>query len=156
MAPASYQIRTLEITELVQRIEFTRLRQLTQIAGVNDEIRLVRHGVYLVNCLLQGDRNVLIGWLIKADVAIADLHKGKVRAFVSVLVAVFVSILGESPGYRDAAAHSPNQASACPGHALQETATINAVVVEVLQILIDKILFFVWHVPSVIFDVLSY
>ena len=37
---------------LVERIEFTRLRELTQIAGVNNEVWFLRHGIDLVDrCL---------------------------------------------------------------------------------------------------------
>src|SRR5579864_893736 len=59
--------------------------------------------------------------------------------------------LGECPGRWNAAAHSPDQACACPRHALQKSPTINPVVVEVLQFLIDKIFFLVRHLASGVF-----
>src|ERR1700751_1991664 len=66
---------------LIERIELTRLRELAEIAGVNNEIWFLRHGVNLVDCRLQSRGNIWIGRFVKADVAIADLHKGEVRAF---------------------------------------------------------------------------
>src|SRR5713101_3993387 len=136
---------------LVKRVEFTRLRELTQIAGVNDEIRLVGQRVDFIDRRLQSRSDIRICWLVKADVAVADLDKAEVPAFAGILTVAF----GECPRYRDATAHGPDKACPRPCHALQEPATINAVVVEVLQLLIDKILLFVWHLPSVVCSVLG-
>ena len=117
---------------------------------MNDEIRFVGERVDLGDCRLQSRRDVRICWLVKADVAVADLDKAEVPAFAGILTVAF----GECPRYRDATAHGPDQPGPRPCHALQEPATINAIVVEVLQLLIDKILFFVWHLPSVVCSVL--
>ena len=136
---------------LVERVEFTRLRELTQITGVNDEIRFVGHGIDLVDRRLQSSGDVRIGRLVKTDVTVADLHKAEVPAFAG----IFAIALGECPRHRDAAAHGPDQACARPCHALQEPATVDAIVVEVLQLLIDKILLLVCHLPSVVCSVLS-
>src|SRR5712692_11166084 len=89
---------------LVKRIEFTRLRELTQITGVNDEIRFVRHRVDLVDRRLQRSGYVRVCWLVKTDVTVADLHKAEVRAFAG----VFTAVLGERPRDRNATAHGPD------------------------------------------------
>src|ERR1700675_5065073 len=93
---------------LVQRVEFTRLRELTQITGVNDEIRFVGHRVDLVDCRLQSSGDVRVGRLVKADVAVADLHKAEVSA----LVGTSISGLGESFRHWNATAKGPDQPGA--------------------------------------------
>src|ERR1700733_15637102 len=82
---------------LVKRVEFTRLRELTQIAGMNNEIRCVRHGVDFVDRRLQSSGDVRIGWLVKADVAVADLDKAEVRTFAGIFVGPLASAFCESP-----------------------------------------------------------
>ena len=137
--------RTLQY--LVQRVELTRLREVTQITGVNDEIGFVGHGVDLVDCGLQSGGDVRVGRFVKSDVAVADLYKGEVPAFSSVFAVAF----SEGPRRWNAAAHSPDQAGTCPCHALQESPTIDTVVIEVLQFLIDKIFVLVRHLASDVF-----
>src|SRR5260370_15534292 len=88
---------------LVKRIEFTRLRELTQITGVNDEIRRVRHRVDFVDCRLQSSGNVRVGRLVKADVAVADLNKAEVPTFPR----TSISGLVDHPTYQEATAHAP-------------------------------------------------
>src|SRR2546421_5615517 len=78
---------------LVQRIELTWLRKLTQIAGMNDEIRFVGYGIDLVDRRLQSSGDVRICWLVKTNVIVADLHKAEVRALVDIFAAAF----GECP-----------------------------------------------------------
>jgi hypothetical protein len=78
--------------------------RLTQITGVNDEVRLMGHRVDLVDCRLQSSGDVRIGWLVKADVTVADLHKAEVPAFACILI----SGLGECPRHRNTSAHGPD------------------------------------------------
>jgi hypothetical protein len=77
-------------------------------------------------------------------VAVADLHKAEVPAFAGVLAVAF----GEGPRHWNASAYSPDQACTGPCHAFQETATIDPVVIEVLQFLIDEMFVFVCHLAS--------
>src|ERR1700680_3196089 len=91
---------------LVKRVEFTRLRELTQIAGVNDEIRLVGERVDFIDRRLQSRGDVRICGLVKTDVAVANLDKAEVGAFAGILTVAF----GECPRYGDATAHGPDQA----------------------------------------------
>src|SRR5271155_2822030 len=122
---------------------------------MNNEIRCVRHGIDFVDRRLQSSGDVRIGWFVKPDVAVADLDKAEVRAFAGIFVGTLATAFCESPGYRNATTHGPDEARARPCHALQESAAINSIVVEVLQILIDKIYLFVGHLSSVICDVQS-
>src|SRR5207302_5107611 len=100
---------------------------------------LVRHGIDLVDRCLQSRDDVRIGRFVKADVAVADLYKAEVPAIAGILAID----LGEGPRPRDATAHRPDQAGARPCHALQKSTAVDAVVVKVLEILIDKTLRFV-------------
>src|SRR5580692_1466768 len=111
---------------------------------MDDEIRLVGHRVDLVDRRLQSSGDIRVGRLVEADVAVADLHECEVRAFAR----TSISGLRECPRDRNATAHRPDQACTCPCHALQKSTTIDAVIVEVLQFLIDKILHLVCHVVS--------
>src|SRR6266404_4864217 len=136
---------------LVKRIEFTRLRELTQIAGMNDEIRFVGHRVDFIDRCLQSSGDVRVSRLVETDVTVADLDKAEVPTFAGIPAVAF----GECPRYRDATAHGPDQPGPRPRHTLQEPAAVDAIVVEILQLLIDKILLFVWHLPSVVCSVLG-
>jgi hypothetical protein len=55
----------------------------------------------------------------------------------------------ERTRHRNAAAHRPHQPGTCPRHALQKAAPVNAVIVKILQLLIDKVLLLVSHFSSV-------
>ncbi|HXM22888.1 MAG TPA: hypothetical protein VN948_16635 [Terriglobales bacterium] len=72
-----------------QRVEFARLRELTQITGMNKEIRRVRHDIDLVDRRLQSSGDVRICWLVKTNVTAADLDKAEVRTLAGVLAAAF-------------------------------------------------------------------
>jgi hypothetical protein len=84
-------------------------------------------------------------------VAVADLDKTEVSAFAG----FFVATLGEGSRHRNAAAHCPDESSACPCHALQKPTTVDAIVVKVLYPLIDEISVLIRHLPSVVCRVLS-
>src|SRR5580704_17940680 len=103
---------------------------------MNDEIRLVGHRVNLVDRRLQSRGDIRVSRLVEADVTVADLHESKVRTFAR----TSIGGLREYSRPRNATAHRPDQACTCPCHALQKSTTIDAVVVEVLQFLIDQTL----------------
>src|SRR5580658_9359054 len=109
------------------------------------------HSVDFVDRRLQSSSNIRIGRFVKADVTVTDLNKTEIRGYAG----IFGAVLGESPRHRNAATHSPDEARARPRHALQEPATVDAVIVEVLQLLIDEALLFVRHLPSVVCRLLS-
>jgi len=99
---------------LVERIEFTWLRELTQIASVDDEVRRLGHRVDFVDRRLQSSGDVRIGRFAKPDMTVADLDKAEVPAFAGALIVT----LGECPRHRNAAAQCPDQAGTRPCHAL--------------------------------------
>src|SRR5262249_31575995 len=69
------------LEDLIQRVKFAGLRQVGQIAGVKNEIRLVDSGVDLIDRQLQGSVNIYVGGLVEPDMAVTDLYKSEVRGF---------------------------------------------------------------------------
>src|SRR5579863_5712297 len=63
------------LEHLIQRVEFTGLGHMAEVAGVNDEFRRVRKRIDLLDRRLKGTRHVGIGGLGKPDVTVADLNK---------------------------------------------------------------------------------
>ena len=64
--------------ELVQGVELTGLRQMRKIPGMQDEFGLMFQRVDLIRRGLESRVDVGIGWLVKPDVAVADLDKSEV------------------------------------------------------------------------------
>ena len=62
-------------------VEFDRLGQMGDIAGVNHEGRLDRHGLDLGDALFEGAQRVGVGRLVEADMAVADLQEGHAGRF---------------------------------------------------------------------------
>jgi hypothetical protein len=67
-------------------------------------------------------------------VTVADLNEAEVRAFAG----IFAAALGERLRQWNTSAQGPHQPSTRPRHAFQKTATVDSVIVEVLQSLIDN------------------
>ena len=65
---------------LLQRIELGRLRQMRQVAGVQQERRLLGCGLDLGDRTAQRRGDIGIRWFVEADVAVADLHELKAAA----------------------------------------------------------------------------
>src|ERR1700730_12104022 len=122
---------------------------MADVARVQQEFRRLCQPIDFVHGRLQGPNHVRIGWLVEAQVAVADLYEAEVYA-------VYMSIhaLGEGTRHWNATAHRPHQSRTRPRHALQETAPVDAIVVELLPLLIDKVLLLVGHLPSLVGSVL--
>src|ERR1700722_6941099 len=99
---------------------------------MNDEIRFLRHGINLVDRRLQSRSDIRICRLVEADVTVTDLEKTEVRTFARIFIGTFAAAFSECSRHRDATTHGPDQARARPCHTLQESAAINAIIVEVL------------------------
>ena len=93
---------------------------MAQVAGVNDEVGLLRQAVDLVDGCIKSANDVWIRRLVKAHVTIADLDEVKFSL-------LGLHLLAESPRTQDAAANRPDYAGSSPSHTPQETATIDAV-----------------------------
>src|SRR5882762_6816631 len=78
--------------------------------------------------------------------AVADLDETELSPFVAAVI--------EGPSkclrHRYAPAHGPDQARTRPSHALQKTATVDAIIVEVLQVLVDIVAILFSHLSSVV------
>src|SRR5215218_7140765 len=95
---------------------------MTDIAGMDQKCRLYRQGFYLRNRLAERCGRVRVCRLMKPEMRIADLYKGKL-------------ILDERAGggvadrpepARYAAADRPENACSSPGHAFQQPAAVHA------------------------------
>ncbi len=112
---------------LVQRVEFGGLRGVAEVAGVNDEVGLLRQGVDLVDGGLQGGGDIGVRGLAEAHVAVADLDE------VEFSLRGMLPALAEGLRREDAAAHGPEDSGSGPGHAFQEAAAVDAVVIVVVN-----------------------
>src|SRR6202171_3930523 len=56
-------------------VEFDRLRQMGDVAGVDHEGRFYRYRLDLVDGFLEGADRVGVGRLVEADMAVADLQE---------------------------------------------------------------------------------
>jgi hypothetical protein len=77
----------------------------------------------------QGSRHVWIGRFIEADMTITDLHEAEISSEVFYLL---LQYLAESKRFQNAGLQQTKSARSSPGHALQKTATIHSVAIEIL------------------------
>src|SRR5205814_1237517 len=68
------------LQDLLERVEFFRLREMGKVAGVENEIRRRRQRVDLGHRFLQGPEHIFVCLLVKTNVAVADLDKGEISA----------------------------------------------------------------------------
>ena len=61
--------------ELLRQIKFRGLRQVGDIAGMNNECRLLNHAVHNIDSLRQGRIDVGIRVLVETDMGVADLNE---------------------------------------------------------------------------------
>src|ERR1700751_4558274 len=94
---------------------------MSKVAGVNQEISGSR-GVDLLQRSVQGCGHVGIGWLVESDVAVGDLNEAEVR------LGGWGRGVGEHAGHGSDGGKTPDEPRACPCHALQKSAPVDAVV----------------------------
>jgi len=63
------------LEDLIKRVELLRLRQLGNIACVNQERGRSRHRVDAIESNLERLRHILVCFFAEADVAVTDLEK---------------------------------------------------------------------------------
>src|SRR5579863_6550254 len=107
-------------------VEFLGLREMADVAGVNEEGRLDGQAVDPGDCGLQRADDIRVGLLVKADVAVADLDEVQLSGPGFGVVASRLAA-----GYTSA--HAPENSRAGPGHAVQETAAVDAVSIDVFS-----------------------
>lgn len=113
---------------LLERVEFLRLREVGEIAGVENEIRRRRQRVDLGHRFLQGAEHILVCFLVEPNVAVADLHEGEISADLRRLGAAWPQNSRDD----EAAARGPEHARSGPGHAFQKAAPVDAVMVVIV------------------------
>src|SRR4051812_1120281 len=106
------------------RVELLRLRELGDVAGVQNERGALRQRVDLRDRLLQGCGDVLVRLLAEADVAVAHLHEEDALA----LRRREQIQAAERERLWYAAREPPDRRRARPGHAAKEPAPVDAVV----------------------------
>src|SRR5262249_12878746 len=99
---------------LVQGVELGGLGKVREVAGVENQVRLLDGSVDLVDGDLQRTINVSVGRLVEADVAVADLNKSEVGGFG------LAFLRAEQPRTGYAAGERPDYSGAGPLHALQK------------------------------------
>ena len=97
--------------ELLSQIEFRRLREMRDVAGVDDERRLLGQAVDDVDRAVERSGHIGIRLLVEADVAIADLHEERPAETCGAL-----AVAGR---YReiDWSEDAPGEGKECPGAA---------------------------------------
>src|SRR5579872_6028953 len=114
------------LQDLVHRVKFGCLRQMTEVAGMDDELGLDRKSVDLVDGRLERAVDIGIRRFVESDMAVADLNEGQFTFGIS-------QLLPESLRRGNPAGKAPNHSSAGPGHALQKSSTVDPVVVVVMN-----------------------
>ena len=116
--------------DLRDGIEFFGLGKMRQISGVQEQVGPARERVDSIDRDPQCAGHILVDLLAKADVAVADLRKGEI------IGACFIRLTQRPRGENSAAADRPDHAGADPGHTLEKSATVNAVAIDLLFMVI--------------------
>ncbi len=113
---------TKALKDLVQRVKFGGLGKMSEVARVENQVRLLDGGVDLIDGHLQGTFDVSICRLVEADVAVADLNESEVGGFGI----AFLSAEELRAGY--AAGERPYYSGAGPLHTLQKAAAVHLLI----------------------------
>src|SRR5262249_35846455 len=64
------------LQDLGDSVKFPVRREMSEVAGMDDEVRLLRKRVDLAHCLLERGRNAFLVWVFaEPDMAVADLDE---------------------------------------------------------------------------------
>src|SRR5713101_647350 len=101
-------------------VERARLLRVGDVARMDDERGRRLEGLDPGDGLLEGAECILVGFSLEADVRVTDLHEAEVKGWLR--------RRGRAQGARreEAARGSPDKPCACPGHTLEEPATVHA------------------------------
>src|SRR6516225_1136011 len=114
------------LKDLVHHVELAGLRRVAEVAGMNEKLRLVVERIDLIYCTLQSAVHVGVCRAIEPDVTVANLHKSQV-AFGG------LPPLSKCFRGRDPSADGPHNASPSPSHALEETAAVDTILVDIFN-----------------------
>src|SRR5262249_20367249 len=99
-------------------VEFTRLGEVGQVAGVENERGRFGQCVDLRHRLLARRRNILVRVARETEVAVTDLDEGECRLRTS-------GGLADRARSRDSATQAPDHAGTHPGHAPEHSPAVN-------------------------------
>src|SRR6185437_13633615 len=116
-------LRLGALEHLVHGVELGGLGLMAQVAGVDDEIRLLRQSIDAVHGSLQGRHDIGVGRLVETHVAVADLDEVQSRSTSLAVLAAFEEVRGGNSFGGD----GPQQSGAGPCHAFQKASTIETV-----------------------------
>ena len=122
--------RAAVLQQLLEYVELRRLGEVGQVAGVEDELGGAGQGVDAGDGLAEGGGDVEVGGFVEADVAVADLHEVQLTGGQDGRGTA--GGLSEHARAEHAAGYGPEHASAGPGHAFEEAAAVDAVMVVVM------------------------
>src|SRR5262249_10287323 len=105
--------------QLLRLVEFRRLGQVRDVAGMNDELRALRQSIYVRDGAAQRADHVGICLLVESKVCGADLYEGD-WAFRG---ARGVRLVGPAERRRYAAGHAPENPRARPCRKARERGT---------------------------------
>src|SRR6476660_6500548 len=108
--------------DLICRVELGGLRELGDIARMEEKRWLNRERVDLADRRAKSRADVRVGGLVEPDVTVADLHEEE--------LSLLWRLCAEPGRARDATTDRPQETRSYPSHAAQEVAPIDAVLVE--------------------------
>jgi hypothetical protein len=112
---------------LIHSVELGGFGLMAQVAGMNDEFRLIVQAVDSVDGRLKSGSYIGIRRLAESHVAVTDLNKMQIAAG---LLVTFVTVLAlcENAGFGNASRRDrPHDSRAGPSHAFEEPSAIYAV-----------------------------
>src|SRR3954468_1906518 len=112
--------------DLLGIVEFGRLREMRDVAGVDHEGWLRRHCLDLADGLFERAIDVRVRGLVESHVAVADLQEGERTC------ALRHRLVDKPERARYAASDCPEDAGPRPGHAFENFAAVNAIVIRLI------------------------
>ena len=112
------------LENLLERVEFFRFREMGEIAGVKDEVRRGGQCVDLGYRFLQCTHHVLVGFLVEANVTVADLHEREVSGNRGFGFGGDGIGRPQNAGGKRAACACSEHPRAGPGHAFEKAAPV--------------------------------
>src|SRR5271165_5588351 len=130
------------LQNLLNAVEFFRLREMADIPRMQQEFRRRRQRVNFIDSSLQGSRNIRIRRLVETHVTVADLHETQLALHVA---RAHLCKAAHAVGFQNAALHDAERARSRPRHAFQEAAAIDPILIVIVQ---DLVLYVASHFSS--------
>jgi hypothetical protein len=119
------------LQHLVDGVEFCGLRQMADVAGVEQELGPHRGRVDLLNGYPQGGHHVGIGGFVEPHVAVTDLNEAQLARLGS--SGGQTGRIAEAVGPQNSAFNNVQSSGSSPGHAFEKSTAVNAIVVVIVK-----------------------